>query len=184
MAGGDFSQSLLGGERVLWTGRPAQGLRLTGRDALLIPFSLVWGGFAVFWETMALRVPNAPVFFRLWGVPFILVGLYLVVGRFFIDAWARGNTWYALTNRRILIERAGAFGKFTALNLDRLPESQMTEHADGRGTIIFGQPMPYWARGNAWWYVTPALDPTPQFVAVPDARTVFDQIQRASRSVA
>jgi hypothetical protein len=171
VAGGDFSQRLLGGERILWTGRPAQGLRLTGRDAMLIPFSLIWCG-------LVLRMPRTPVIFPL----FVLVGLYSVVGRFFVDAWVRGNTWYALTSRRILIERAGAFGKFTALNLDRLPELQMTEHADGRGTILFGQPI--WGRGNAWWYGTPALDPMPQFIAIPDARSVFDQIQRAGRSVA
>jgi hypothetical protein len=184
VANGDFSQVLLSGERIIWTGQPAQGVRLTGQDALLIPFSLMWAGFAVFWEASVMRAPNAPVFFRLWGVPFLLIGAYLVVGRFLVDAWVRSSTWYALTNRRILIDRSGLFNKFTALNLDRLPELELREHADGRGTILFGQPVPYWGRGNAWWYGTPALDPTPQFIAIADARMVFDQIQRASRSVA
>jgi hypothetical protein len=29
---------------------------------------------------------------RLFGNPFVLVGLYITVGRFFFDAWRRGRT--------------------------------------------------------------------------------------------
>jgi hypothetical protein len=31
---------------------------------------------------------------------------------------------------------------------------------------------------------TPALDPTPQFVAIEDAQRIYDQIDRASRRAA
>jgi hypothetical protein len=182
MATTDLADRLLTGERILWSGRPAQGLLFTSRDILLIPFSLVWGGFVIFWESMTLTQPKTPDFFFLFGVPFVLAGLYLIVGRFLLDAWIRAGMLYAVTNRRILISRSGPFGKFTALSLDRLPDASISESAGGRGTIRFGEPAQLWGgrRGVSSW--TPSLDPTPQFIGIENARNVFDQIQLATRS--
>jgi hypothetical protein len=173
----DIGERLLQGEKILWSGTPAQGLLLTSRDAFLIPFSLLWGGFMVFWETMA-ATQNAPGFFVLWGVPFVLIGLYLIFGRFLVDIWIRRGMQYALTDKRILISRGGPFSKFTALNLDRLPDASISESDNGRGTIRFGEPALSWGRRNNISSWTPSLDPTPQFLEIENARSVFDQIQQ------
>ncbi len=185
MSDGDFTGRLLEGETVVWSGRPGQGLRFTGRDGMLIPFSLMWGGFAVFWE-MTVMQSAAPVFFRLWGVPFVLIGLYLIAGRFAVDAWIRSKTSYAVTNRRILIARSPPFGSFISLSLNRLPDVELKEAANGCGTLRFGPATPFFGYrgwgGFAVW--TPALDPTPQFMAIDNAQSVFNQIQNSIRNAA
>jgi hypothetical protein len=175
-----ITSQLLEGETILWSGAPGTGLRLLPRDAVLIPFSLLWCGFAIFWEYSVFNARHAPVFFRLWGIPFILAGLYAVFGRFLLDAWLRGRTFYALTDQRVLIVRPAPFGRFTALNVRQLPTMSFNEAADGSGTIRFGEAFSAFGRNNGFGVWTPALDPTPQWIAVPNAAMLFRQLQQAA----
>ena len=84
------------GGRLVWSGQPHCGIRFRIADWIGIPFSVFWCGFAIFWEVMALTAmpktsdPVTP-FFPLFAVPFILIGLYLVFGRFIVDARVRAD---------------------------------------------------------------------------------------------
>ena len=168
-------------EELLWTGRPRQGVFLRPVDALLIPFSIMWGGFAIFWEAGVLA-SGAPLFFALWGVPFVLVGLYLMIGRFWVDARQRAATVYAVTSERVLV-LSGLFARSTkSLRLDNLSDVSLTERRDGSGTITFG-PVPSgyaWHGGGAWpgcgWPMATSFD------SIREARTVFDVIEEARRA--
>lgn len=125
-------------ESLLWSGAPEQGLRLRPSDALAIPFSLMWGGFALFWEYSVIAQTNAPIIFRLWGIPFVVFGLYLIVGRFFVDAYQRRRTFYGVTSKRVVIV-SGAFSrKVTSLALDTLSDISLSERNNGKGSIRFG----------------------------------------------
>jgi hypothetical protein len=53
---------LASGEKLLWSGQPGRGLRFRGADALLIPFSLMWGAQC----TAGWRTPRGPE----WGSSF------------------------------------------------------------------------------------------------------------------
>src|SRR5262245_56900012 len=152
-----IDKELRANERVFWRGKPATGIRLRGSDAYLIPFSLLWGGFAIFWEASVLTIPkDQPVgfVFPLFGIPFVLVGLYFIFGRFIFDARSRAKTEYAVTNQRVII-KSGLFSrKIKSLNLNSMPEISFTEKSNGSGTITFGESTSPWGmmRGfNAPW---------------------------------
>ncbi len=173
-----FKDRLLEGEVVLWSGQPGQGVLFHPSDAFLIPFSVMWGGFAILWEVLV-TVQGAPIFFRLWGIPFVLIGLYLIAGRFVHDARVRRDTYYAVTSRRVLMLHRKSTSRFTAMSLDRLPDLSLVERKDGRGTIRFGQPVRS-SRGRVSMNADTALDATPKFVVIERPREVFDLIQRAA----
>jgi hypothetical protein len=136
-----------------------------------------------FWEwgaTTTREADDAVPFFPLFGLPFVAVGIYMLVGRFLVDAWVRRNTRYAVTTQRVLIQRTAPTFKFTAFAIDKLPELSLEERDDGRGTIRFQPALPMWGN-NSWSSWTPALDSS-QFVLATDARGVFDRIQRVSQT--
>ncbi|HTA20326.1 MAG TPA: hypothetical protein VK989_13600 [Polyangia bacterium] len=172
------SPELATGESLVWSGRPRTGIRLTRSDAVLIPFSLMWCGFAVFWEKSVLGV-NAPPFFPLWGAMFVVVGLYFVFGRFFADALRRGKTFYGLTPRRAIIV-SGVFGRqVKSIDLAGLSGVTMSERADRSGTISFGSPsgMNGWAAGMmgpSWPGASRYLPPA--FEMIEDAKTVYEKL--------
>lgn len=89
-------------EQLLWVGQPDPRVRFTGADAFLVPFSVLWGGFAVFWEVTAITSVRQPLFV-LWGIPFVLVGLYFIFGRFIFKKRRKIATVYALTSSRAIV---------------------------------------------------------------------------------
>jgi hypothetical protein len=183
-----FRPYLSSGERVLWSSQPKQGLALSGSDALLIPFSLMWGGFAIFWNVGVWSFPktgeNIDWFMRLWGLPFLAVGIYLIVGRFFYDAWLRKHLFYAVTDRRVLILRGVRSSKLTSRDFKSLPMLELTEHRDGTGTIAFdsdevGYSMLGRRRGFAGW--TRTATPNAQFFRIDNPRKVYELIRNQSQ---
>lgn len=175
-----ISGQLGSGERLLWAGSPRPGVTLQTADALLIPISLVWGGFACFWEYEVIK-SGAPLVMRLFGLPFVAVGLYLILGRFFVDAWRRQSTFYGLTNQRVLI----AVGpQVRSLNLESLGDVTLSERADGSGTILFAPAgtLSAWTRGLTW--TRTGRSAPPSFDMIPAARLVCDRIRAAQRDSA
>ncbi len=172
-----MQRELASGERLLWSGRPRQGLRLRAGDALMIPFSLLWGGFAIFWETMALR--TGPLFFALFGIPFVMIGLYMIVGRFFADSYQRGRTYYGLTDQRALILTAKGV---KSLSLRALADVSLRERGDRSGTISFGVGDPRYAffAGSGWPGMGHHLPPS--FDRIEEARQVYTQVRDAQQA--
>jgi hypothetical protein len=131
-----FKPYLAPKESVRWSGRPAQGVVFRQSDMLFVPFSLIWCGFVIFWESLA--VTSGEAFMMIWGVPFIAVGLYMVAGRFFYEAFVRSRTYYALTQNNALVLGGFDGKKLTTVDLKALQELHLKQRNDGRGTIVFG----------------------------------------------
>jgi hypothetical protein len=170
-------------ERLLWDGRPRQGIFFRPADAFMIPFSLLWGGFALFWEYSVVSMDKAPLFFMLWGIPFVAVGLYFIFGRFFVDARQRANTSYGVTNQRVIIVSGILTKKVKSLNVRSLSDLSLDEKSNGSGTISFGASgyPAFWPSGMAW----PGIpSPAPAFELRENARTVFEIIRKAQASAA
>lgn len=170
--------TMLAGERVLWSGEPGHGIYFQPIDLFLVPFSLLWCGFALFW-VLGAQFAGAPESFDWFGILFVAFGLYFVFGRFLVDMWVRGSTHYAVSDRRILIERSGMFPRQTVVSLADLPPLSLKPRASGRGTIRFGEVVGMWGRNNGFGAWSPSLDPTPQFILIDNARDVFDLINRS-----
>lgn len=165
----------------MWSGRPRAGLVLRPVDAFMIPFSLLWGGFAIFWEYSVLT-SGAPFFFRLWGIPFVLAGLHMIFGRFLVDMRQRERTIYGVTTERIVIVSGLFTRQVKSLNLRTLSDVSLSERPDGSGTITFGpgQPFGWWLQGMGWWPGMPAA--TPAFELVPRAKEIYETIRGAQRA--
>jgi hypothetical protein len=160
-------------EKLVWTGKPKTGIILRTSDAFLIPFSLLWGGFAIFWESVAVS-SSGPSLFSLWGIPFVVMGIYMIVGRFIVDAKKRANTVYGITVDRIII-RSGIFNRdIKSLNIRTLSDITMTQKKDNSGTITLG-PTDFrysMMQGIDW----PGVKQIPRLEFIEDVKDVYDQI--------
>ena len=178
----DVQPFLQGGESLLWSGRPRRGIRLQASDAMMIPFSLMWGGFAIFWELSVLRM-HAPWFFKLWGVPFVVIGLHMMVGRFFFDAARRAKTLYAVTSQRVMI--VGGRGKAVAsFPLPQIPSVTTTEGRDGFGSVLLGSSAPGMAPFGALFAATARRAGAPVLEMIENPKQVAEKITRAQRDLA
>lgn len=163
----------MAGETTVWKGQPYQGLLLRPIDAFVIPFSLLWAGLALFWN-IEVWSADTPLFFWLFGLPFLVVGVYATIGRLWFDMRLRRATIYSVTTERVLIARGS---KTVSLDIAHLPALELTEHSDGSGTIRFGPAASLFSNNNfgVW---QPSLDPVPQFIRIARARAVYDLIRK------
>jgi hypothetical protein len=167
-------------EKLLWTGKPKTGIMFRTMDIFLIPFSLLWCGFAVFWFVMAWS-SNAPMPFALFGVPFVIIGLYFVFGRFVYDSLRRQRTVYGITDNRIII-RSGFFNKeLKSLNIRTISDLNFKEKAGGSGTIALGPTDFRYAMFNGM-YGWSGVKPIPSLEFIPEVRSVYDLIIKIQRS--
>jgi hypothetical protein len=161
-----ITRRLASGERLIWWDRP-DPVGFAKRD---LNFGTLFGVFfflfAIFWMTQASRAPGP---FFLFGVPFVLVGLWMVSTPL-RAYWSAGRTVFALTDRRALILTGG---KVAARPLEHMSFVETEAHADGRGDVLFlNEPASY---GPDNWNNQARMRKS-GFIAVADAERVAHEM--------
>lgn len=172
-----FKDELGRGEKLLWAGMPAQGFLLRKGDIFLIPFSIFWAGFSFIWEAMVLI--NGITFFALFGIPFVVVGFYILIGRFIHDSWRRKSTFYAITDERLIIKTKK---NISSTPINKYLEINFDEHSSGRGTISLGPKVSMFNNrenaGISSWSGAPLA---PTLEKVEKGREVYELLKETSR---
>jgi Bacterial PH domain len=137
MADDPLGARLHGEERVLWRGQPDVAAYSLRGAWYLIPFSILWCAFAIFWEASVLLSGKHNWFFVLWGIPFVALGLYMVFGRLLVARAEARRTHFAITDRRVLIVSGAVRQRVVEIALDDLPPAQLEVDGSGLGTITF-----------------------------------------------
>lgn len=88
------------GEQLLWHGAPGTGLRFRKGDLAQTMTGLFMLAFAIFWCVTA---SQAGGIFWMFGLLFVAIGLYQSVIRYFVEASHRKDTYYGITDQRIIL---------------------------------------------------------------------------------
>jgi hypothetical protein len=172
---------LISGESIVWAGQPDISVIFHKEDVFLVPFSLLWGGFAIFWESGVLgfwgagdRSGGPWSFGIVWGIPFVLIGQYLIWGRFLYAAWLKKRTYYAVTNRRVIVVQNGWNRQVASSYIDTLPALIKEGGSRGVGILRFSQ-TPAMFSGNRGWgsWDGMSVGSVPTFMDIEDVDSVY-----------
>jgi hypothetical protein len=144
------------GETVLWAGRPdTSRIFHRNEDESLFWFSLLWGGFATFFEGVVIwslvSTPSNRTLPWFWlalyiGLFFAVTGQYLIWGRFVHGARKKKRTYYAVTNRRVIAVQNCRGRKVASKEIDLLPVLVRQTRSSETGTLRFAPPLDPWRR--------------------------------------
>jgi hypothetical protein len=178
-----FEAELNPDEIIEWCGRPRHDFFFKYEDAYYIPLTLVYGSVLIF-VGIKLIFGGRPYLLVCLGITAFLIGLFLIIGRYFYDIWERQNIFYALTNQRILIKYGRFNQNMKSLYLSAINEINIRTWKNGRGTILFGgsTALPWHQRR----YNTEIIDRNlyqPGFEMIEDAKVVYDLIKKNQREI-
>ena len=133
------SRELLG-ESVLWAASPDRWVYASKHWKTAL-FGIPFTAFALFWTYGTSHIPaksgqGVAIFFPLWGLMFVLLGLSKFLAPLWA-AWRAGSVYYVVTERRAII-----FEKSFKLNIKSFPRSSVAGYervssGGAAGSIIF-----------------------------------------------
>lgn len=126
----ELAGRLLGGERLVWWDKPDPGASASREANSGLLFGLFFLCFSLFWISQA---ASAGGIFFLFGVPFVLVGVWIVTAP--VRAYRRAaGTFFALTDRRALVMQGPGTKAFP---LEHVAFVESESGHDGIGHVLF-----------------------------------------------
>lgn len=154
---------------IVWSGRPQQGFVVRSSDAVLIFLSAAWfiGVASWTWEVFSL---GAPLNFKITGAVGTLIGAYLLFARFVVDAHFRGQSYYALTTKRVLVIGGFTGRNVATFNYPQKEQVLLIPAGSDRATVRFGPASPVITWHATYWR-------NPEFFRVLDGAAVAEQLK-------
>lgn len=142
-----IGRELRKGEEVLWSGHPDRAAFLSKGDIILVPASLLWSAMALSFAIpmlSAVRTDNDVLPFVLFfAIPFAVMAVYCMFGRFAFRLWVKSRTHYLVTNERV-VALSKVFGNNVhASFIDEIGLVNSVRSMRGAGSIWFGD-APWW----------------------------------------
>lgn len=167
-------------ERLMWSGRPMQGLRFRKQDVPTVLFGLAWTGFAAWW-TWSVWQEEADLIPTLMGGMMIMIGLHQFIGRFFLDSYMRARTFYGVSDERMVILKLVPVRSVESLNLAELPDVTLESEGLDGGIIQFSPDVTVTVPGNRRRRRRRVRRRGPHFELESGARSAYEIIRRAQR---
>lgn len=123
-------------ETIEWHGKSERKKMIGYSDYMYIPFSIMWLGFICVWEYNVIVV-QYPLVFHLLGVPMLLAGLYMTIGRFIYKVYKKKNSCYIITNQRVIETYEDPRLGYKEKAIKEIGRMVRFIEKDGVGTLVF-----------------------------------------------
>ena len=130
------SLSLDAGEELRWEGRPAPRC-FTFRHWRHSLFGLLFLSICIYWQMLGLEMSvEYEIFWLAWlPLPFLLMGLYLSVGHLLQARLEWNHVHYAITDRRLLVQRGLLSRRIESLELQDITYFSLHKQGEQLGTL-------------------------------------------------
>jgi hypothetical protein len=144
------------GEFIKWIEQPLPRF-FTLQSLAYFFFAIPWTAFAIFWMYGAagFKVPDLregiklEYVFALWGVPFILVGLWMLTSP--LREWLKAfRTVYLITDKRAISVESGWLTTIRNYTPTQLKDLYRKERGDGTGDVVITTRFRRGSEGSSW----------------------------------
>jgi hypothetical protein len=140
----EIRPELAPGERVFWAGRPNTRTALRDGGPIQMPYPKAWGAFTIVWEWVVIwswvsKKSLGAIFVIPFGIMLIGMAEDLVWGRFRRALRTKKATYYAVTDRRVMVIQNWRQRKVASSEISSLPALIVEKKSGDMGTLRFFQ---------------------------------------------